>query len=267
MNYRNGEALNEVNNVLNTIKVCLFAILFLIDVSVFAQGDKVAPNPGGYWLSYTGDNKINSRIGIHSEVQFRNVFMERTVESFLIRTGLNVYIKPYAMATAGYGYFYGSPSGDKVIGSKTSEHRIWQQLILRQKTKNVFMEHRYRLEQRFIENLSTGSKREDHRLRYRFQTLFPLYSVSPHLRHLFVAVNNEIMINFRGNPSRLFDRNRFFAGLGYQVSPKMNFQVGYLNQFSQIGNPQAQVDHILQVGVSYNMDDLMQTFFRKKQEI
>lgn len=264
----NLRVLKHRNNVNNNIIAGLFTVLFLAALPVFSQEEKLAPNPGGYWLAYTGDNKINSRIGIHSEVQLRNLFLERTVESFLVRTGLNVYIKPYAMATAGYGYFYGAPSNPEIIGAKTSEHRIWQQLILRQKSKNIFIEHRYRLEQRFLQNLSTGTNRQDHRLRYRFQTLFPLYSISPHLRHFFVGVNNEIMINFRNDPSRLFDRNRFFSGIGYQVSPKMNFQLGYLNQFSQItGNPKAQVDHILQFGVSYNMDDLMQTFFRKKQEI
>lgn len=255
-------------NVVNLITAGMLTLFFLNGLSLFSQESKVAPNPGGYWISYTGDNKINKRIGIHSEAQFRNFFIPRTVETFLTRVGLNVYIQPYAMATAGYGYFYGTPSNNSVIGSKTSEHRSWQQLILRQKTKNIFMEHRYRLEQRFIENISTGAKREDHRLRYRFQTLFPLYSVSPHLRHFFIAVNNEIMINFRSNPSKLFDRNRFFAGIGYQVSPKMNFQLGYLNQFAHIsGSPKAQTDHVLLFGVSYNMDDLMQTFFSKKQDI
>lgn len=260
MNYR--------NNVFNSIAASLFAAIFLSDLPVFAQEEKSAPNPGGYWIAYTGDNKINSYIGIHSEAQFRNLFLDRTVESFLVRVGLNVYIKPYAMATAGYGYFYSTPSHYEVVGAKTSEHRIWQQLILRQKTKNIFMEHRYRLEQRFLQDLNMGAGREDHRLRYRFQTLFPLYSVTPHLRHFFIAVNNEIMINFRSDPSKLFDRNRFFSGIGYQVSPKMNFQLGYLNQFAQIaGNPKGQTDHILQFAVSYNMDDLMQTFFRKKQDI
>lgn len=259
MNYR--------NNALNSVAAGLFTVLSLTNLFVFSQEEKLAPNPGGYWIAYTGDNKINSRIGIHSEIQLRNLFMERTVESFLVRTGLNVYIKPYAMATAGYGYFYSEPAA-QITGAKISEHRIWQQLILRQKSKNIFMEHRYRLEQRFLDNLNTGTNRQDHRFRYRFQTLFPLYSISPHLRHFFIGVNNEIMINFRNDPSKLFDRNRFFSGIGYQVSPKMNFQLGYLNQFSHIpGNPKAQTDHLLQFGVSYNMDDLMQTFFRKKQEI
>lgn len=249
------------------ITTCVFFLLLLLPISLNAQ-EKLSPNPGGYWLSYSGDNKINKRLGIHSEAQVRNTFLERSVATYLLRAGLNVYIHPTAMATAGYGFIYNDPSSDQVIGSETVEHRIWQQLVLRQKSRYIFMEHRYRLEQRFISNLSTETNREDHRFRYRFQTLFPLYSVSPHLRHFFIGVNNEIMINFRSNPSKLFDRNRFFAGVGFQVSPKLNFQLGYLNQYiHNVGNPTAQVDHIVQLSIAYNMDDIMQTFFKKKKDI
>ena len=268
MTHDKSNDLSKRHYLFQRIAAGLLYVFSMTGTTVFSQTDKTAPYPGGYWVSYVGDNKINKRIGIHSEAQFRNFFLPHTVESFIVRTGLNVYIKPYAMATAGYGYIYNTPSSGEVIGARTSEHRIWQQLVLRQKSKNIFMEHRYRLEQRFIENLTTGTKRDDYRFRYRFQTLFPLYSVSPHLRHLFVAVNSELMLNFRSTPSRIFDRNRFFSGIGYQVSPKMNFQLGYLNQFSQVGGAsKAQIDHVLQFSVSYNMDDLMQSFFRKKQDI
>jgi len=249
------------------IKNGILIVLLFLPTIVLSQ-EKLSPNPGGYWLSYSGDNKINKRIGIHSEAQIRNAFLDRSVATYLVRTGLNVYFHPTAMGTVGYGFIYNDPSGDNVIGSETMEHRIWQQLLLRQKSRYIFMDHRFRLEQRFISNLSNKTEREDHRVRYRFQTLFPLYSISPHLRHLFVAVNNEIMINFRSNPSKLFDRNRFFVGIGYQVSPKLNFQLGYLNQFiHNVNSPVAQVDHILQVSIAYNMDDIMQTFFKRKKDI
>lgn len=230
----------------------------------YGQQQSVDPNQGGYWIAYIGDNKLNKHIGIHSEVQLRNYFIKETVESLILRTGLNIYIKPYAMATAGYAYVYSNPSEDYINASRISEHRTWQQLILRQKSHAIFMEHRYRLEQRFLENQTTGTSRIDHRIRYRFQTLLPLYSLSPHLRHFFVALNDEIMINFRNTPSMLFDRNRFFAGIGFQVSPKLNFQLGYMNQFAQVtGKTTAHIDHILQFGISYNMDDLMPTFLKK----
>ena len=247
----------------NTKVVCVSAVLFLT-TTILGQQQQVEPNQGGYWIAYIGDNKLNKYIGIHSEAQLRNYFIKHTTESLVLRTGLNVYIKPYAMGTVGYAYVYNNPSESYVNAARVSEHRTWQQLILRQKSRAIFMEHRYRLEQRFLENLSNGTSRIDHRMRYRFQTLLPLYSITPHLRHFFVALNDEIMINFSNNPSKLFDRNRFFVGIGFQVSPKLNFQLGYMNQFAQvIGKPTAHIDHILQFGISYNMDDLMQTFIKK----
>lgn len=242
-----------------------FLILWVLSSSATAQ-PKTAPEPGGYWLGYFGDNKINKHIGIHSEFQWRNVALPHTMQTVFGRVGLNVYLRPEIMATAGYGYFYNAPSSEAVTGAKVTEHRIWQQTLLRQRFRFLFLEHRFRLEQRFLHNHFTGMHTLDHRLRYRFQAIFPLYTVSPGLRHYFLAMNNEVMLNLKDEPSRIFDRNRFFTGLGYQVSPKMNFQLGYMNQFIHVpGNKVAQVDHILQFAVSYNMDDLMPSFFKTRQ--
>lgn len=242
----------------------LLGFYALIPLCAMAQ---TPVNPGGYWIAYTGDNKLNKFIGIHSELQGRNFGVARSVETVLVRVGLNVYLKPYAMFTAGYGYIYSNPNDGTLSASRISEHRTWQQLLLRQKTRAIFMDHRYRLEQRFLDNLSTGTSRTEHRIRYRYQVLFPLYTVSPHLRHLFVALNNEIMINFRKNTSELFDRNRIFVAIGYQVHPKLNFQLGYMNQYARSSAVTTGViDHILQLSVSYNMDDLMGTFFKKPEK-
>lgn len=248
-----------------TIVTVLTVVLSILTMPAIAQ-EKTPPKPGGYWIAYFGDNKINSKIGIHSEVQFRNYFLTHSVQTLLLRTGLNYYIHPTAMATVGYGYILGEPTGDEVIGSKVSEHRLWQQVLLRQKHRNVFMDHRFRLEQRFLNNLTNKTQQTDHRIRYRFQALVPFYVINPHLRHYFLAVNNEIMINFGKPTAQSFDRNRFFAGLGYQVSPKMNFQLGYMNQFAQFSTkPKGHTDHIAMFAVSYNMDDLMQTFFSSRK--
>ncbi len=239
----------------------------IISFSAHAQSEKLYPQSGGYWIGYFGDNKINSRFGIHSEVQARNYGINQSVETFLVRVGLNTYINPNTMLTAGYGYIYGDVTSNDVLASNTSEHRIWQQLILRNRTRNIFLEHRFRLEQRFIENLTSETNQTDHRVRYRFQTIFPLYSIDPYLRHWFVTLNNEIMINLKEEPADFFDRNRFFTGIGYQVSPKMNFQLGYLNQFAQVkGRPKGHTDNLIQFSVSYNMDDLMQTIFNSKTQ-
>lgn len=242
----------------------LIALAVLFFFGRFLQAQTVPISPNGYWITYLGDNKLNERIGVHSEGQIRNALVDRTVFTLLVRTGINFYLQPYAMATVGYGYFYFDPSQPDLHASRISENRAWQQLILTQKSRNIFIEHRFRSEQRFLNNLTHDAKRTEHRIRYRFQALFPLYSISPHLRHLFFAFNNELMIKFEKNTADLFDRNRLFLGIGYQFHPKLNVQIGYMNQFAQVQyNPHGFTEHILLMGVSYNMDDLMQTFFKK----
>lgn len=236
-------------------------LLFLIFLSLFSckfskAQNQVRPSSYGQWLMYFGDNKLNEKFGLHSEVQFRNYLLSNTVEQLLLRTGLNYYLGPKSMLTAGYAYVFTEPSAKNVVGFTTSENRIWQQMILRHRNYNVFIEHRYRLEQRFIQNRTNDTKTYSNRIRYRYQMLIPLYHINPSLRHFFINSYNELFINIGSTVSgQIFDRNRFYVALGYQASPKFNIQLGYLNQVIAIPNViKADVNHNLQIGVSYNMD-------------
>lgn len=202
-------------------------------------------------------------IGLHTEAQVRNlIVVSGAQENIFFRVGLHWYNTPSSMWTAGYGYFHFKPSDEGVNVPTINEHRIWQQYLSRKRTVQVFMEHRFRLEQRFLTNVNLGTQRLDHRIRYRFQLIFPFYTISPYLRHYFIAGYNEVMLNMRTNTNEIFDRNRLYGAIGYQVSPKLNFQIGYLNQYAmQPVFDNGEVNHLLQFTVAYNMDDLMRTFF------
>jgi hypothetical protein len=234
----------------------VFVFLLLTGVGNAVCQNQVRPQPYGGWLSYTGDNKINDKWGVHSEAQSRNLGLRNTLEQFVVRPGVNYYISSTSMLTAGYALVYTRPSNQNVLGTRVLENRFWEQLILRHRHKNVFIEHRYRLEQRLIQNLDTDFRTNDHRIRYRFQSTFPLYSIDVALRHFFINTSNELFLNLgRKVSGELFDRNRFYVALGYQFSPKVNLQLGYLNQ--AIGIPGVDfydVNHNLQIGFLYNLD-------------
>ncbi len=232
------------------------AILLLFFYTLSNAQNQVRPQPYGSWLMYTGDNKITDKWGIHSEAQFRNFFLKNTVEQLLIRPGVNYYLSRTSMLSGGYAFVFTRPSAENIIGTTTLEHRFWEQLILRHRSRNVFLEHRYRLEQRFLENLDTGFKTYDNRIRYRFQAMFPLYSISPKMRHFFINSYNEIFVNLgRSVSGEIFDRNRLYFSVGYQVNPKMHFQLGYLNQVIGIPSTNAlDFNHNLQIGLLYNLD-------------
>lgn len=220
-------------------------------------------NRNGYWLAYVGDNKINSRFGVHSEAQLRNLGVKNnSMQSAFVRTGFHYYTSSTSMVSLGYGYFSNEPSDESQYLPKSRENQIWEQLISRKKTDKVFMEHRYRMEHRRIENLSSQTIKISHRFRYRFQAIIPFYSISPYLRHFFCVAWDEIFLNASSRTEEIFDRNRVFMGLGYQVSPKMNFQLGYVYQYAaQPVYTHGSVNNIALLSVVYNMDDLMRTFF------
>jgi len=240
----------------------ILSILLLAAASLYAQ-NQPRQQPFGNWIMYFGDNKINSKFGLHSELQLRNFFIPNTLHQTLARVGLNYYVSPVSMLTGGYGYIYTTPSSPE--GITTSEHRIWEQLILRHRTYNIFLEHRYRIEQRFIKNVNTGDNIFDNRIRYRLQALFPLYNFSPYLRHYFISSYNELFMNLgREVSGQLFDRNRLYIAMGYQLNPKFNLQFGYLNQVIAVpGFERPDVNHNFQMSLVYNMDDLT-SFFQSK---
>jgi hypothetical protein len=52
---------------------------------------------------------------------------------------------------------------------------------------------------------------------------------------LYLAFYNEIFINGQknigdGNTVEIFDRNRFYVGLGYHITDPIKVQIGYMNQ-------------------------------------
>ncbi len=244
-----------------------FFILLIIFCAVRTSAQSPDQRSYGQWLMYFGDNKINDQWGIHSELQLRNYFLKSNIEQTLIRVGANYYLGRLSMVTAGYAFIYTTPTEGNETGSELVENRIWEQLILRHRTYNVFLEHRYRIEQRFIENRTIDDRFLDHRIRYRFMALFPFYNISPSLRHYFIATYNEIFINMgRDTPAEYFDRNRFYVAVGYQVNPKFNLQVGYLHEVIRAPNRiEPFLTHNLQLSVSFNMDDLGTLFTTQKQ--
>ena len=113
---------------------------------------------------------------------------------------------------------------DKVV---VNEHRIFQQFITKQNVGKLGFQHRYRFEQRFVE--------DNFRLRFRYflGLTIPLASFEEGKRSLYLSVYDEVFLNTVDN---VFDRNRLYGGLGYRLSPSVRIEAGYMNQFLSRGN-------------------------------
>ena len=216
------------------LKYCLK--LFLLGVI-----SSTAQQETGNWIMYFGTNKINEKISIHSEVQHRNYTISPTnIEQLLLRIGLNYHFNPKAFTTIGYAHIGNHLYESERKSPEIEEHRIWQQFLTTNNIRRVKFEHRYRFEQRFIESDFKM------RFRYRLMLFYPLNRPVIEKGSLYIGIYDELFINDKSN---FFDRNRLYAGLGYQYGGNIHFQLGILRQ-----EVQTDAKTFLQFGMIYNTD-------------
>ena len=205
---------------INLIKI-LCVYLFLLPVTVAAQQDGT-----GNWLMYFGTNKVSDKFSIHTEVQYRNhSITPNNIEQLLLRTGLNYHFSKKASVTAGYGYITSYLNESENNGPDIREHRIWEQFILTNRVGRVKFEHRYRIEQRFIEDYYRD------RFRYRLMLFIPLNNNELIKNTWFIGLYDEIFIK---TENKFFDRNRLYGALGYIFNKDLSVQAGMLHQQLQL---------------------------------
>lgn len=202
----------------------LAPLLLLVCVHVQLGAQETGEEELGAWYMYFGMNRIAKRWSLHTEAQWRFYEVDRNFNQLLLRTGMNYHIDQGAIATLGYAYIDTDPTfedtppqGGFFAGNQISENRIFEQFILTNKLWEFQFEHRYRLEQRFINYQGQNDTR--HRARYRLQVTLPLTDT------FFVNFYDEIFINLQGE---LFDQNRLYAAFGVRITENSSIQIGYL---------------------------------------
>ena len=198
--------------------ICILLVGGLIPLSAVAQqGGDV-----GNWIMYFGRNQLSDQFSIHTEVQYRNYTASPdNIEQLLLRPALNFHLSANIILTAGYTYIANHEFESEDSAPETEEHNIWEQLLIKQPLGRVYLEHRYRVEQRWIE-MDYRS-----RLRYRLTFLFPLNTKKIEPGSVFIGMFDEIFVNTEED---FFDRNWFYSAIGYQFTKATSAQVGMLNQ-------------------------------------
>ena len=131
------------------IKILSILFLGVISFSSHAQDSNL-----GNWFMYIGNKKINSKWNIHNEIQYRNYNAIGDLEQLLLRAGVGHNLtENNNNILLGYGYIlsknYSESTEDK---SLVNEHRVFQQFTTKQSIGNIKLSHRYRFEQRFVED-------------------------------------------------------------------------------------------------------------------
>ena len=148
-----------------------------------------------------------------------------------------------ATLTAGYAYVKTWPY-DNLNDTSSDENRLWEQLVLKNNLGFVYFEHRYRLEQRWVQKVEINYS---NRIRYRLLLTAPFTNDGIIPGTLFGIIYDEIFLNL-GEPET-FDQNRLYFAFGYQFSVLGQVQVGYLFQTQ----PRETLER-LQFAFVYNLD-------------
>jgi hypothetical protein len=204
-------------------KSILFACIAFITLGKLTAQETGEDDFGAWYMLFT-TNKVSEKLSIHAEVQYRNYEVASNFNQLLLRTGLNYHISDKAMATMGYGYISTDGTFEEPAGEEnTTEHRIYQQFVLKNKVGKLAFSHRYRLEERFINSPLSGNDTQ-FRFRYFLRLTYPINDT------WFITAYDEVFINLQ---SPTFGQNRLYGALGYNVNPNLAIQAGYLkNHFS-----------------------------------
>ena len=201
------------------ILICFFIIS---TINCSAQKSEI-----GNWFIYFGNQALSKKINWNNEIQYRNYNFAGDLQQLLLRTGIGYNLtEENNNILIGYGYIISEryvKNTDLKVESK--EHRIYQQFITKQNLGRFFIQHRYRLEERFIEEDT------QYRFRYFLSLNIPINKKTLIGNTVYLSAYNEIFIN---GQSPVFDRNRVYGGLGYIINKNFKIELGYMSQMIEV---------------------------------
>ncbi len=192
-----------------------------------AQTALTPATPWGTWLIGTlvlpgGEKKW----GGFAEVQARSngVFQQFFYNE--LKAGISYDVDKNFSLMIASGRYTTYDYNDLSTGPLNTEKRLWEQLIINQYLSRLKFEHRYRVEQRWL-SFRDGTDAYRNRIRYRLNMFVPLNDHTVTDKTVFLSIYDEIFLNPLG-PT--FERNRVYAGLGYQFNQQWILQLGWVNQ-------------------------------------
>lgn len=213
------------------------AFVLLVTAGCFGQsptGRIVDPN-ANTWFAYFGDHPLTatSKWGGLTEGHIRRSDGLSLWQQWLFREGISYRVVPSVEIVGGFVYSRTYPYGDFPAVRAYAERRAYEQASYRRIAGKVEVEHRVRLEQRWVES-AAGSQpvwRYQNRARYQLKGSIPFGSRQASNRPWYVFGGDELFVPFGPNHGPgLLDQNRLFGGVGYRINSYNRLEVAYLNQ-------------------------------------
>lgn len=203
----------------NIHKIAFFVMALFFNPLFHSIAQK--SNFGG-WYVYNGNQSFKQKWNWANEFQYRSYDMGIDLQQIVVRTGIGYNLSENNNnILLGYAFVYSENYIPNGVKADNIENRIFQQLISKQNFGRVFIQHRYRLEERFLES---GFQV---RFRYSLGLNIPLNHKTMEPRTVYLSVSDEIFLIAQAS---VFDRNRLYGGIGYVINNDLKIEAGVLSQ-------------------------------------
>ena len=219
-----------------------FIILLFLCISPICSvnAQKTITKQNLVWVSYFNNVQIGEKWIITSDIQERFFFKPVKQHQYIVRSIARYKIKNSGWDMgAGLCFFLANNDPTRDYNLHVPEIRPTMDIYYQQKTKNISVNHRYRLDARFFKNtsgqeLADGFSFTNMRFRYQIGLSIPLYKGKEDRNALALKVAEEIHVNFgKKIIKNAMDQNRVTAGIQYAPNKDLAIELAYINWFQQ----------------------------------
>ena len=176
----------------------------------------------GNWNAIFLKGKISPKLSLMGEGHIRSNDYNLKYDYYEVKAGISYSITKNLAGLVGTGLYNTYEIGELFeTPALQREFRTWLELNFKQVFKRLNIEHRGRLEQRFLPN------NYKNRLKYRLALTLPVNKPTIVQGSIYLAVNDELFIPQHG--ATLVEKNRLYLGMGYKMIPNAAFQIGCVN--------------------------------------
>lgn len=223
------------------MRIILLTILLLSSGLLSAQKSHF-----GSWNVITTRVTLSEKWGVYNELQLRSQSFYNDHFYHEVKGGVSYSISKNFVVLLGIGDYQTYSDGGNFVKPRTAhETRLWQQLTMNHYLERIKFEHRYRVEQRWF---NTGFRQ---RYRYRLNAAVPINHRKMGPNTYYLASFNELFLT---NKAPYFERNRFFAGGGYQINKHFTLQPGYVYQYDYRPTSSSLGKHFFQLTLTIDIN-------------
>ena len=243
--------------MLKIINIVVILSLMTFCFNVLAQ-EKNVESSNQQWIQYYNQLKLSDEWALLADAGFRWKEKLENKSQYITRFGIGYQLHKNICVATGVAFlgYYASDKRSKM------EFRPYQELIFKQNFEKIKIQHRFRTEQRFFNQVVggeiTGEDFFNWRFRYRFFVTVPILNLSANNPEgkLSLNIGDEIFINAgKEIVNNVFDQNRVLIGPVFQINKNISVSLTYNAQFASTTIAGTyRYTSVLWLGIKQNID-------------